>query len=160
MKELSLIALMFFGFYFQILAQETQEIFIIMEQMPRFPGCEELQTLREKNKCSERKFKEYINENLEYPEEAIKNKTEGKVVVRFVVTDKGFIKDAKILRDIGDGCGEAAKKVILSMNNMEQKWIPGSQGGRKINAYYTIPVSFKLTRKIIKKYKENRAKSH
>ena len=45
----------------------------IVKQMPRFPGCEELQTLREKNKCSNQKFMEYIYEHLEYPEEAIKN---------------------------------------------------------------------------------------
>ena len=156
MKKLSLIALMLFGFYFQIIAQETEEIFQIVEQMPRFPGCEELQTLREKKECSEQKFMEYINENLEYPEEAIKNKTEGKVYIRLAVTKNGSIKKVKILRDIGDGCGEAAKKVILSMNNMKQKWIPGSQGGRKVNVFLTIPVGFKLTDEILKKHKENK----
>ena len=155
MKKLSLIALMLFGFYFQIIAQETEsEIWSIVQQMPRFPGCEELQTLREKNECSNQKFMEYIYENLEYPEEAIKNKTEGRVVMRFTVTKDGSIKNVKILRDIGNGCGEAAKKVILSMNNMEQKWIPGSQGGRKVNVYFTVPVIFKLTDEIFKKHKE------
>ena len=146
---------MFFGFYFQILAQKGEvEIFQIVEQMPRFPGCEELKTLREKNKCSNQKLMEYIYENLEYPEAAIKNETEGRVVVRFTVTKEGAIENVKTLRDIGDGCGEAAKKVILSMNNMEQKWIPGRQGGRKVSVYYTLPVIFKLTKKILKEYKE------
>ncbi len=156
MKKLSLIALMLFGFYFQIIAQETEEIFQIVEQMPRFPGCEELQTLREKNECSNQKFMEYFYDNLEYPEEAIKNKTEGRVVVRFTVTKDGYIKDAKILRDVGDGCGEAAKKVILSMNNLEQKWIPGSQGGRKVNVHLTRPIKFRLTDELLKEHKENK----
>ena len=73
------------------------------------------------------------------------NGIQGKVTLRFVVNKKGKISDVKILRDIGGGCGEAAAKVIRSMNNMPQKWTPGRQGGRKVKVYYTLPVVFKLT---------------
>ena len=157
MKKLSLIAFMLFGFYFQTLAQETEvEIWSIVEQMPRFPGCEKLRTIKDKNKCSDQKFMEYIDENLEYPEIAIKNKTEGIVTMKFSVTKDGSIKNVRVLRDIGDGCGEAAKKVILSMNNMGQKWIPGSHGGRKVSVNLTRPIKFRLTEELLKKHKENK----
>ncbi len=39
---------------------------------------------------------------------------------------------------------------------MKQKWIPGRQGGRKVNVFLTIPVVFKLTDEILKEHKENK----
>ncbi len=124
---------------------KEEEIFQIVEQMPRFPGCEDKSTKAEKEKCSQQKLMEYIYANLKYPSIARENGIEGRAVIRFVVDKHGKVSDVKILRDIGGGCGEAAAKVIKSMNNMPKKWVPGRQGGRKVKVYYTLPVIFKLT---------------
>ncbi len=124
---------------------KEEEIFQIVEQMPRFPGCEDKSTKAEKEKCSQQKLMEYIYANLKYPSIARENGIEGRAVIRFVVDKTGKVSDVKILRDIGGGCGEAAAKVIKSMNNMPKKWVPGRQGGRKVKVYYTLPVIFKLT---------------
>ena len=120
------------------------EIFSVAEQMPRFPGCENLPSIEEKEKCSQQKLMEYIFNNLKYPKEAKENITEGRVVIRFVVMADGRISDVEILRDIGSGCGEAARQVIESMNDLPERWMPGKQGGRTINTYFTLPVIFKL----------------
>ena len=124
---------------------KEEEIFQIVEQMPRFPGCEDKSTKAEKDKCSQEKLMQYIYNNLKYPSIARENGIEGRAVIRFVVDKNGKVSDVKILRDIGGGCGEAAAKVIKSMNNMSKKWVPGRQGGRKVKVYYTLPVIFKLT---------------
>lgn len=121
-----------------------EEIFKVVEQMPRFPGCEDKGTDKEKEDCAKKKMLEYIYKNLKYPAIARENGIEGQVVLQFVVDKNGSITDTKILRDISGGCGEAAEKVVKSMNDMGSKWIPGKQRGRPVKVLYTLPVKFKL----------------
>ncbi|MEY3422077.1 MAG: outer membrane protein TonB [Bacteroidota bacterium] len=123
-------------------APEETEIFKVVEQMPRFPGCEDKGTEKEKSECSRTKLLEYIYGNLKYPAIARENGIEGQVVLQFVVERDGSITDINIVRDIGGGCGEAAVKVISGMNNMGAKWIPGKQRGRPVRVLFTLPVKF------------------
>lgn len=124
---------------------KEEEIFQIVEQMPRFPGCEDIRKKAEKEQCATKKLYEFIYSKLNYPAIARENGIEGKVTLRFAINKKGKVSQVKILRDIGGGCGDAAAKVIKSMNNMSKKWVPGKQGGRKVSVWYTLPVVFKLT---------------
>lgn len=112
--------------------------------MPRFPGCEDLGTDKEKDDCAKKKMLEYIYKNLKYPAIARENGIEGQVVLQFVVDKDGSVTDAKIVRDIGAGCGEAAQLVVEGMNKMSTKWTPGKQRGRPVRVLYTLPVKFKL----------------
>ena len=123
-------------------APEETEIFKVVEQMPRFPGCEDKGTDKEKSECSRTKLLEYIYGNLKYPAIARENGIEGQVVLQFVVERDGSITDINIVRDIGGGCGDAAVKVISGMNNMGTKWIPGKQRGRPVRVLFTLPVKF------------------
>ncbi len=118
--------------------------FFIVEQMPRFPGCEGLATNAERDKCAQEKLLQYIYSNLEYPVIARENGIEGRVVIRFVVEKSGKIANVEIVRDPGGGCGTAAAKIIEMMNDLPQRWTPGRQGGRKVSVYYTLPVVYEL----------------
>lgn len=75
---------------------------------------------------------------------AQKNGTEGQAVVTFIVERDGYISEINIAREIGDGCGQAAVKVVESMNDMLDRFIPGRQRGRPVRVFYTLPVKFKL----------------
>lgn len=122
-----------------------EEIFKVVEQMPRFPGCEDMSgSNKEKEDCAKQKMLEYIYKNLKYPAIARENGVEGMAVLQFVVEKDGSVAETKIVRDIGAGCGEAALKVVEAMNNMPQKWTPGMQRGRPVKVLYTLPVRFKL----------------
>ena len=112
--------------------------------MPRFPGCEDAGSKAEIKECADGKLLQFIYKNLKYPAIAKENGIEGKVYLQFVVSETGDVKDAVIVRDIGAGCGEAALKVVESMNNMAQKWIPGKQRGRPVKVLFTLPIQFKL----------------
>ena len=113
--------------------------------MPRFPGCEDMSgSDDEKKKCAEGKMLAYIYENLKYPAIARENGIEGRAILQFVVDKDGSVADVKIARDPGAGTGDAAKKVILGMNSMGAKWIPGKQRGRAVRVLYTLPVLFRL----------------
>jgi len=123
----------------------TEDIFKVVEQMPRFPGCEDMGgTDKEKEDCAKKKLLEFIYGNLKYPAIARENGVEGNVVLQFVVDRDGSVKDIKIVRDIGAGCGTAAKAAVNSMNTMGKKWTPGKQLGRPVKVVYTLPIRFKL----------------
>ena len=123
---------------------EMENVYNVVEEMPRFPGCETINSEKEKEDCAKNKMLEYIYKNLKYPQEAIKAGLEGQCVVRFIVNTDGNIENIKIVRDIGGGCGQAVLNVISGMNEMEAKWISGKQGGKLVKVLYTLPVRFKL----------------
>ena len=127
-------------------SSETNEIYQIVEEMPRFPGCEELEgTIAEKEACSKENLLTFIYENVVYPDSAIANEIAGTVVVRFVVNKDGNITNDTILKDIGGGCGEEALRIVRLMNEMPEKWTPGKKGNEAVNVYYTFPIKFKIT---------------
>jgi len=122
-----------------------EEIFKVVEQMPRFPGCEDSGgTDKEKEDCAKQKMLQYIYKNLKYPAIARENGVEGMAVIQFVVEKDGSVADARIVRDPGAGTGDNALKVVNAMNNMGAKWTPGKQRGRPVKVQYTLPVKFKL----------------
>lgn len=132
-----------------------EETFKVVEKMPRFPGCEDNGgTDQEKSKCAQDLMLQYIYKNLEYPKTARENGVEGMIVVQYIVGKDGTIRDAKIIRDIGQGCGEAGLKVVNSM----PKWIPGMQRGKPVAVQYTLPLRFKLEKSGKIKEKLNKSK--
>lgn len=122
-----------------------EEIFKVVEEMPRFPGCEELNSDEaEAQKCAQRKLLEFIYQNIKYPEEAKKNGDEGVVVVQFVVNKEGVLENAKLVRNPSESLGREVLRIVFLMNQMEERWIPGKQRGRTVNVQFNLPVKFKL----------------
>ena len=62
------------------------------------------------------------------------------MVVRFVVSKTGEIKDVTVLRSVESSLDKEAVRVIQMM----PKWIPGKQNGNNVAVYFTVPVVFKL----------------
>jgi protein TonB len=124
--------------------EEAEKVFKVVEQMPRFPGCESLGTKEEKKQCADGKLLQYIYKNLRYPSIAIENGVEGTAVIKFVVDKDGSVTNVELVRDPGAGTGAAAQKVVVKMNDLPQKWTPGKQRGRAVSVWYTLPVKFKL----------------
>ena len=106
---------------------EDDAIFVVVENNPEFPGGSD-------------SLYAYIARNIKYPEAAKKEKIEGRVFVTFVIEKDGQVSSAKILRDIGGGCGEEAIRVVKSM----PKWKPGTQRGNPVRFQFNLPVSFML----------------
>lgn len=125
-------------------APDVQEIFKVVEEMPRFPGCESLTTIEEKTTCAQQKMYEFLYRHLQYPAVARENNIEGMVVIGFVVDTDGKISEARILRDVGGGCGAEALRVVKMMNEMPERWIPGRQRKIPVRVMYSLPVRFKL----------------
>lgn len=122
----------------------------IVENMPLFPGCEKESKPIDREECTRRMLSEFIQQNLKYPELAIKNNTQGKVTVQFVVEKDGMISEIKVFKDIGDGTGIAALEAVKALNGMSQRIKPGSQGGKTVRVKYNIPINFSLRQKAAK----------
>lgn len=125
------------------IADEGGEIYKVTDQMPRFPGCEEMAgTDVEKKQCADKKMLEFVYGKLLYPTEARAAGLEGTVIITFVVETDGRISDAQIVRDIGKGCGKEARRVINLMNEEGLRWIPGHKHGRPVRVQFNLPVKF------------------
>ena len=82
----------------------------------------------------------YMVRTIKYPTEAKENNIEGRVFVTFVVEKDGTIANARLLRDIGGGCGQE----VLRMVNAMPKWKPGIKNGKPVRVQFNLPVNFGL----------------
>ncbi len=134
---------------FNLFEQQNDKIYKVVDEMPRFPGCEEIEANTHVRKtCADEKLLQYLYENLKYPKIAMDNGVEGRVYIQFVVDKDGSIENAKIVRDIGAGCGQAALEVVNRMNDMPDRWTPGKEDGQVVKVLYTLPVTFKIAKDV------------
>jgi TonB family protein len=120
-----------------------EPIFKGVEEMPRFPGCEE-GDISEKEQCSNKKLITFIASNLTYPASAKKDGIEGMTVISFVVNKKGKVSKIKVIKSVREDCDEAAIAVIEKMKK-EITWIPGKHEGKNVSVEMTLPFRFKLS---------------
>ncbi len=120
-----------------------EKIFRIVEEMPRFPGCEHLSSKAERQQCSQNKLLSFIAKNIKYPPLAQESGIEGTVVISFVVEKDGSVTDIQVVRELGGGCTEEALRVVKLMQE-QYKWIPGKQRGRPVRVRFTLPIRFHL----------------
>lgn len=106
---------------------DTTEIFMAVEEMAHFSGGIEA-------------FGKYLEENLKYPQEAIKSKHNGKVYIQFIVNTDGSPSDFKVLSGTGFGCDEEALRVMKSI----PKWVSGKQSSKSVRSYLIVPIKFQL----------------
>jgi len=112
-------------------------------EKPLFPGCEKVNEM-EKADCSHKKLNEYVANNLKYPEELKSKKIEGKVHVKFVVTNNGFVASTRIQKSLHPAADQAALDVVNGMNEKVGKWTPGTKEGRPVTMDMVLPISFVL----------------
>lgn len=122
----------------------NRDIFKVVSEYPRFPGCEDLSTNEEKKDCAMKKYSKYIESNLIYPANAKKNGVQGDVEVGYIIEVDGSISNIEIVRKLNDECDQAAIDVIKSMNNFTKKWIPGMWRNRIVRVWLKTPINFKL----------------
>jgi len=118
---------------------EEQEVFFVVEDMPKFKGCEGLSGDAAAT-CTMGKIQSYIAK-VDYPQIAMDNDIEGKVWVSFVVDKTGSVVDVKILRGVDKLLDNAALKHIKRMPKFAS---PGKQRGKPVKLMYKVPISFQL----------------
>lgn len=83
----------------------------------------------------------YIQDNIQYPQDAIDNNVEGTVQVQFAVDENGKVTNVSTLGNkLGYGLEEEAIKVVSAM----PKWTPGQVKGKKVKTWRTLPIVYQL----------------
>jgi TonB family protein len=105
----------------------SESIYSKVDVLPSFPG-------------GLAAFGKFLGTNLRYPATARDAGIQGRVYCQFVVEKDGSLSDIKIVRGIGYGCDEEAKRVL----ELSPKWNPGIQNGEKVRVSYTVPIFFQM----------------
>jgi len=115
-----------------------------VDEKPRFPGCEEIVDIDEKEQCATFKFLRTYYRSLLYPAQAREDGTQGTVIASYIVGTDGYLREIKILQDIGKGCGDSVKRSLLQLNDLPERWIPGKKEAIAVNTMVIVPIKFKL----------------
>lgn len=110
-----------------VVSQSNQNVFDQVEEMPEFPG-------------GMPALIEFLQTNIKYPEDAIKQDVGGRVMVMFVVETNGSISNVRVARKVFPSLDKEAVRVVKAM----PKWKPGKEKGRPVRVNYTLPVVFSV----------------
>lgn len=101
---------------------DDEDFFVVVENMPELIG-----------------GLAALQKNIRYPEMARKAGIEGRVIVQFIVNEKGEVENPRVIRGIGGGCDEEALRAVSNA-----LFKPGRQRGNPVRVQYSLPVIFKL----------------
>jgi protein TonB len=100
---------------------------VFVEEMPQFPGGDD-------------ELLKFISKNISYPEDAIRNNIQGRVILKFAVNADGSIDRIQILRGIDNSLDSEAVRVVKTL----PKFKPGKQQGVPVPVWFCLPVLFRL----------------
>jgi periplasmic protein TonB len=106
---------------------EEPQVYINVKEMPEFPGGTDA-------------LMKFISDNLNYPDEAVRNNVQGRVIVKFVVEPDGTVGRIEIISGIDQALNEEAVRVVKSLPTFK----PGRNDGVPVPVWFVIPVLFKL----------------
>ncbi len=84
------------------------------------------------------KFRDWVQQNVKYPDEALKNGISGRVTVQFAVNSKGEVGNIKILR----GVDPLLDAEVVRALETSPDWIPAKVKGIQVKQQFVMPVIF------------------
>lgn len=85
-------------------------------------------------------FAKWAYSQIKYPEPAINDQTQGRVVVRFTIGTDGEVRDVELIRGVREDLDAEALRVVSS----SPKWKPGMINGKNVPVSFVFPIVFKL----------------
>jgi TonB family protein len=110
-----------------IVRPQPQEKFFLPDEMPEYPG-------------GEQALRQYISNNISYPQIARDNGIHGTSYVTVTITKEGKVTGARLARGVDPALDAEAIRVVGSLPD----WKPAKHNGQLVDASYTIPVKFEL----------------
>lgn len=110
------------------LPPDDDKIYQVCDVIPEFPG-------------GQNELLQYLAKSIKYPEDAIKQKIQGRVSVTFVIEKDGSVSNIEVARSVSPSLDKEAIRVISNM----PKWTPGKlKDGKVVRVAYTCPVVYHL----------------
>ena len=110
-----------------VVSQTNQKVYDTVDQMPEYPGGMQAMI-------------EFLQTSMKYPEDAAKQKVEGRVMVQFVVETDGSVSDVHVAKQVFSSLDAEAIRVVQAM----PKWTPGKNGGQVVRVKYNLPIVFRM----------------
>ncbi len=107
---------------------EDDQPFLIAETMPSFQGGD-LNT-----------FRAWVQQNVKFPQIALENGIQGRVVLSFVIEKDGRLTNIQVLQTPDRSLSDEAIRVL----SKSPKWTPGKQRNQVVRVKYTLPVDFRV----------------
>lgn len=80
---------------------------------------------------------------LKYPKAALEAGVQGRVLVDFIIDEKGKVTDVKVVKGVSEALDAEAVKVISASPN----WKPGRVNGKKVKCELSLYVDFRLEKR-------------
>jgi TonB family protein len=100
---------------------------VVAQEMPYYPG-------------GNKALLQYISEHLIYPDKALSENKQGRVIIRFCVTTKGGISQVSVLKSVDPLLDAEAIRIVQNLPAFR----PGKQDGRYVPVWYMVPITFSL----------------
>ncbi len=120
------------------LEEDVEVPFAIIEDVPLFPGCENVKKSERRN-CFQSKMNAHVVKHFSYPQVALDMEIKGRVFVIFTIAPDGNI--TKIRTRGPDKILEDEAHRIISLL---PKMIPGKQRGKPVSVPFSLPINFKM----------------
>lgn len=85
-------------------------------------------------------YRQYLEQSLQYPREALERKVEGRVVVEFVVEPDGSLSNMKVIQSVGSGLDEELMRLIRE----GPRWLPAKQNTSAVRDTVRVQLNFRL----------------
>ncbi len=87
---------------------------------------------------------QYLNENIQFPEDAEKEELEGTVFVDFVITEAGDVREVGVTDAPGEDVDQRFRDEAIRVVSSMPKWVPGKQRGKPVQVKYSLPIAFQI----------------
>ena len=85
-------------------------------------------------------FRNWVQQNVKFPQIALENGIQGRVVLSFVIEKDGRLTNIQVLQTPDRSLSEEAIRVL----SKSPKWSPGKQRNQVVRVKYTLPVDFRV----------------
>ncbi|MBL7856121.1 MAG: TonB family protein [Cyclobacteriaceae bacterium] len=83
---------------------------------------------------------DYLNRELIYPQQAMKDSIQGIVTVKFTITKEGGFENIKIENSLGEAFDAEAIRIIQEM----PAWKPATLNGQPVSSKVSLPLTFHI----------------
>jgi protein TonB len=122
-------------------AKAEVQSFSKVGQVPVFAGCKNKKSNDYRKKCFQQSIVEHIGTNFNFPEEALKNRIQGKIYITFVVEKDGAIDQIEVVRGTHPWLDLEGIRVMSEIPDCTRA---ASLNGEPVRMSFTMPINAKL----------------
>lgn len=121
-------------------SQQSDVPFAVIEDVPVYPGCEDLKTNDARKACMSDKITAHVNKNFDTSlGKKLGLSSINRIYVQFRINKDGAI-EVLGARAPDPALEEEARRII----HLLPKMIPGKQGGTEVGVLYSLPITLKV----------------